>query len=504
MPTNPRGLFLPELVDRKVRPWTKHHVEIRDAAVNLRDAEAWVPEAWTIAQRLARLHELAHVYWTPHSYTKHIARIMTAVGKGADYTACLKLTKMLEENRIDWLLWDRRGIDLRPAREALDWALMPDPANLLHATCIVLQLAWTVWASRGLGKGIPNEPPRRVPDPDVGEYFDKAWKMVADENFELARAIIRGCLKMYANPSNTTRNAVVAELATFFLVEEEDEPEQPPEKPEEKEAQKEAKEKHEQHEKEKEAEETGIGAEKALVGQVEYHDHTTSIRRQNVRIVRRMVPVTQGIHLRYTPRLLIDKAIFGQRMLTEGGIMIDGSSSMRWTDDDMKLLVERLPAVTVGLYSGHDQPGLGQEVIGRICTLAKNGKFSKFTGIDPGSSGGNAVDLEALRLLAKWPAPRLWLSDGQVCGGLHQGPCDHHSHVSFPMMQYYGNLIHECDRVMKQYGILRVPNRDVMAKLLKREPVILYRNCQISPGEPHYDPKLYPPDMRSEPARFQL
>jgi hypothetical protein len=32
-------------------------------------------------------------------------------------------------------------------------------------------------------------------------------------------------------------------------------------------------------------------------------------------------------------------------------------------------------------------------------------------------NGGNDVDYEALKLLAKWPAPRLWLSDGQVCGG---------------------------------------------------------------------------------------
>jgi hypothetical protein len=132
------------------------------------------------------------------------------------------------------------------------------------------------------------------------------------------------------------------------------------------------------------------------------------------------------------PRWMLDKSIFAQRMLTEGGIMIDGSGSMKWTDNDMKLLIDKLPAVTVGLYSGAHgtNPQTGESIYGRICTIAKNGKFAKFTGRDPGTRVGNEVDYEALQLLAKWPEPRLWLSDGIVCGGLHHGPCPHPEHLS--------------------------------------------------------------------------
>jgi hypothetical protein len=501
----PKGLFLPELVDRKVRPWKKRIVDIREASVDLKHAEANVPEAYTPAQRLARLHELAHVKWSPTNWPKIAANVAGVVGEGADLTACMKISKMLEENRIDWLLWDRRGIDLRPAREVLDWAQMPDPGSLLQAAGMVMQLAWTVWASRGLGKGIPNEPPARVPDPATGEYFDKAWKIVTDESHELAVAIIRGCLRMYHDPRPKTRNAVAAELAAFFKREPEPE-EMPPEKAEEKAAQAEAKEAIEKAEAKEEEEESGMGADPHQVGQVIYHDHTTAIRRQNTRIVRRMIPVGQGIHLRFAHRYLIDKAVFGERRLTEGGIMIDGSGSMHWSDKDMQELVERLPAVTVGIYSGSDTVRAGSGiVIGKICTIAKGGRFAKFTGLDPGSDGGNAVDFEALSLLARWPSPRLWLSDGYVCGGRYSGLlCEHPHHHTVSWYRVYGRLHEMCDLLMRQHNILRVPDRETMSKLLKREPVTLYKSSIPAPDSRNFSAIDWPSDIRAQPTRFQL
>jgi hypothetical protein len=148
--------FAPELIELQGRSWDVEEVEIIQASVDLVNAKARVPQARTPAQKLARKHEGGHVKYTPGPGRKHgdwpssIARVMEKVGPTADYDACVKLSKMLEENRIDWLLWDRHKIDLRPAREVLDWGQMPDPDTLLQATGIVLQLAWTVWASRGL------------------------------------------------------------------------------------------------------------------------------------------------------------------------------------------------------------------------------------------------------------------------------------------------------------------------------------------------------------------
>lgn len=510
-----RGLFLPELVELQGRGWDITEVEIRNASVDLVHARANVPRAYTPAQQLARLHELGHVKYSPGPGKKHgdwptsIAHVMSRVGETADYEACLKLSKMLEENRIDWLLWNRHEIDLRPAREVLDWAQMPDPDTLLQAVGIVLQLAWTVWASRGLGKGIPNEPPARSPDPATGEYFDKAWKMVVDANEDLAHAVIKGCLQMYRKPGDATREKVAAELATFFPREVKEEPDQPPEKPAEKQAQEEAEREEQEAEEQREKEATGAGSEITAVGHVQYHDHTATIKRQNARIIRRAVPVSQGINARFAHRWMLDKSIFAQRMLTEGGIMIDGSGSMEWKEEDMRLLLEKLPAVKVGLYSEAygENPKTGETIYGRICTLAQNGRFAKFTGRDPGTEVGNHVDYEALQLLAKWPEPRLWLSDGIVCGGIHSEFCGHRHHTK-GWYGSYGKLHEMCNAFMKAHRILRVPDRETMHKLLKRERVTLYRTTRgvPKPGTLFDDQAdhYWPPDVRPEPVTFQL
>jgi hypothetical protein len=509
-----KGLFFPELVEKLGRSWTVEEVEIRNAAVNTEEAKARVPRAHTPAQQLARLHELGHVKYSPNGTTNKsqgwmasIGRVMETVGEGADFDACMKLSKMLEENRIDWLLWSKHEIDLRPAREVLDWAQMPDPDTLLDAAGIVLQLAWTVWASRGLGKGIPNEPPKRETDPATGEYFDKAWKLIVDTNRELAHAIIQGCLKMYTRPTHAGREMVAAELAEFFKKEPKQE-EQPPVKPEEKQAQEAAEQEERQQEQEQEDQETGAAAEISVHDQVEYHDHTTSIRRSNVRIVRRSVPVGVGVNLKYAHRYMLDKQVFAERRLTEGGIMIDGSSSMHWADDDMRILIETLPAVTVGIYSGAEGMYRGKEIIGRICTLAKQGRFAKFTGRDPGTVGKNAVDWEALKLLAKWPGPRLWLSDGLVNSPIYYGRCKHPHHHTRGLYAAHAKYHEMCTAWMKAHGILRVPDADTMHKLLKRQRVTLYRSTRPAYGLEDrggwFRPEAWPDDIRPEPVSFQL
>jgi hypothetical protein len=505
-------LFMPELLEPEPGPWEVNEVDIQDSAVDTKNRRAWVPKAHTPSQRLARLHEGGHVKYSPRDWEKRILRAMAQakamLGKNVDPNAVEKIQKMLEENRIDWILWDRHSIDLRPARETLDWGKMPDPPHVLYALGMCLQLAWTVWASRGLGSkaGLSNPPPARATDPDTGEYFDKCWGLIAEENEPLCRAMIRGCMRMYTNPTHDMRDQVAAELATFFPLEEEEKEKQPAPKKEEQEAQDKAERREQEHAEYLDDLETGVGSEIHTEGRIQYHDHTATVRRPSMRIARRAIPVSQGIGLRFPHRYFTDKGIFAQRLLTEAGIMIDGSSSMSWTDEDMKLLMEKLPAVKIGLYSGvHSvRNAAGQPIVGRICILAKDGRFARFDGKDKEMDGSNEVDYEALQLLAKWPKPRLWLSDGFVCGGLHSGPPKYH-----PEMGYYNHRdgrIHElCNAWMKAHEIYRVPNQATMHKLLKREKVRLYRTTTPHPE----DTQIYGDvsdqfPVKCEPVVFQL
>jgi len=315
-----RYLGLPELIEPEPGAWTIHSVDIRQSSVDTTNREANVPEPHTPAQRLARMHEWGHVKHSPSPFQPNgnwpvvflrVTEIATSErGVTPDPNAVQRLSKMLEENRIDWLLWSRYGIDLRPAREVLDWSVWPDPDTLLDAICLCLQLAWTVWASRGLSRKISNLPPPRSPDPATGECFDKHWKYLTDENKDLAMAMIAGCLAMYEDPTDDRRNRVAAELATFFPAQIQEKEEQPPEKPEEREKQREAKRREQERDEEEDKQETGAGAAVQTKGRIEYHDHTTAIRRPSMRIARRSVPVSQGIHFKYAHRYMLDKAVF--------------------------------------------------------------------------------------------------------------------------------------------------------------------------------------------------
>jgi hypothetical protein len=507
-------------------PWTVHRVDIRESAVDTENNIAWVPEAFTPAQQLARFHEWGHVKHSPGSgraqgtWRQVCANIMGRVSEEVtpDPRAVLHIAKMLEENRIDWILWDRYGIDLRQAREVLDWKLMPDPEDTLMSLGACLQLAWTVWASRGLGKGIPNPPPKRAPDPETGEYFDKCWKYLINENLDLAKAMIRGCLEMYSNPTPARRNQVAAELATYFPLEQIEEPKPPPTKPEEQKEQEEAEQQEREHEEYLDKQETGVGGEVEQYSGVQVHDHTANIRRPTMRVARRHVPVPQGINVRDPHRYMMDRSVFGQRLLTEGGLMIDGSGSMRWNNNDMVILMNVLPAIRIGRYSGFgDSDNMYGAMIGkvntnkpyaRICILAKNGRFARFDAPDTGSNDGNMADFEALRLLATWPKPRLWLSDGMVCGGVNQGDSLHHPPVGF--FQGWGKLHEMCDSWMKRHDILRVPDRETMHKLLKRQRVTLYRTT-VSPtpwlkehGLIYGTENIWPEGVNPEPITFTL
>ncbi len=102
-----------------------------------------------------------------------------------------------------------------------------------------------------------------------------------------------------------------------------------------------------------------------------------------------------------------DKQVFRTRR-GGGTILIDCSGSMSWDWDELKKAIKRFPTLCIAVYSGRDSSG-------RLCIIGKDGRWADF---DPSHmSGGNEVDLEALTWLSSQKGPRVWLSDGCICGG---------------------------------------------------------------------------------------
>jgi hypothetical protein len=381
------------------------------------------------------------------------------------------------------------------------------PTEPYRALGMVLQLAWTVWGSKGLST-IADAPPPRTPDPAAVEFFDACWSVVEDYNDQILPAMIRACLKMYEQPTNRMRNEIAAELSTFFPpVQQEEKPDLPPLKPEEQAKQDEAKKDEEAREQKKEEEAHGAGAEPQEQGHWEIHDHTTSIKRPSMRIARKERPVFAGVKFTFMHRYMLDKAVFAQRLLTEGGIMIDGSGSMNWTDEDMELVLSKMPAVWIGKYNGANKYTDKGRIYGRVCILAKNGLFAKHMGRrESDSTQGNEVDLEALKMLATWPKPRLWLSDGLVCGGKFDDRPVYHPGMG-GWIERHGVLAEKCNQVMRSGEILRVPDLETMHRLLRRERVTLYGSCVSSDAkglrDMGYDARAWLP-WRELPVTFCL
>ncbi len=102
-----------------------------------------------------------------------------------------------------------------------------------------------------------------------------------------------------------------------------------------------------------------------------------------------------------------DKQVFRTRR-SGGTILIDCSGSMSWDWEELKKAIKRFPTLCIAVYSG-------QGGSGRLCILGKDGRWAD---LDPSHmSGGNEVDLEALTWLSAQKGPRVWLSDGYICGG---------------------------------------------------------------------------------------
>jgi len=129
------------------------------------------------------------------------------------------------------------------------------------------------------------------------------------------------------------------------------------------------------------------------------------------REARRVRPSDMGAVPRYMHRLLTDQRVFGRRRKKkafEGTVLIDCSGSMHLTADMVDEILRRWPAVTVATYAGMGETG-------QMWIIAKKGKRASKDRIKP-PGGGNVVDGPCLDWLAKQRMPRVWISDGGVTG----------------------------------------------------------------------------------------
>ncbi len=135
-------------------------------------------------------------------------------------------------------------------------------------------------------------------------------------------------------------------------------------------------------------------------------------------------------------RLTTDGRVFGARLPRPGGgtVLIDQSGSMNLDPAEVLALMEMYPGVQVATYAGSGNRG-------QLRIIARNGRrASEADCFHPW--GSNVVDGPALEWLASQPGPRIWVSDGYVtgCGDQANSP----------------QLLLEAGEIMHRGGIRRV------------------------------------------------
>ncbi len=221
---------------------------------------------------------------------------------------------------------------------------------------------------------------------------------------------------------------------------------------------------------------------------IDIHRHTAT------RVARKLPgrggarPSDNGPRLAYARRLYQDGRVLARTGRTGGGILVDGSGSMAWSQSTVDQAVAVLPGLWVGWYSLHQsalalytqRDGRAEEHSGgvagayerlrraapywaRLCVIAEKGRVAEYR---PGAesmyhSGGNEVDADCLAYFARaCQGPRIWVSDGQVYGAP--------GHAA------------QCTRIMRQYNIVRVLTVDEAVRYLEGKPVMGYRDCSAT------------------------
>lgn len=104
-----------------------------------------------------------------------------------------------------------------------------------------------------------------------------------------------------------------------------------------------------------------------------------------------------------------------QAVRHQGGCtLIDGSGSMRFTEQTIRDLMLSAPAQTIAYYQGYGHPD-AEGYVGVLYIVAKDGMM--YEGRLPHAGGGNDVDKWAIEYLTQQEQPWVFVTDGHFCGG---------------------------------------------------------------------------------------
>lgn len=156
-------------------------------------------------------------------------------------------------------------------------------------------------------------------------------------------------------------------------------------------------------------------------------------------------------------RLTTDRKVFNVKATTLGGsLMIDFSGSMSWNEQDVREVIDLLPAANIAGYTGYGYKI--DDCDGMIEIIAKDGKLNTKAIDNLYEHGYNSVDLQALKWLAEQPEPRIWISDQQVVGVGSDG-----SARNLPL-----TLRHEIAQYMIKNNIIPIKAKELVKGLAKQ------------------------------------
>lgn len=458
--------FLAEALDPGDNPWVTHETPPINSAVDLANHVAYIPRARTRASEQIRLHEAAHISHTEQHEHEHQRRT--------------DICKMLEEVRVDHLLLQQRGLDVRNRMDDFDLETrLTQTKNdkLLNRLLEYLQFSYVATS--------PSV------SPEVINYAQQMFLTLPANLQAMCRNALGGLIRL---PTVDERERHAQIIDAFF-----EPPAPPPAQPmrlkpsvmeeinrqiteeitdqRKKEAAEQAAKNRTKKVAEKytvpeldPTEEAKLGnpggdGSKPRLGGAEIHDHIA----RNPMVSHVKAPFTRtgrGLVPEFMENYCIDKRIY--RTEHRGGVIVlDCSGSM---SPNFSLITEQMkefPNLVVlsyqSTYSYGNEPF---PVNGRICVHARSGKIDPHFRREPGTAGGNSVDLEALMYGARFKGPRVWVSDGLAHGG------NYDTGMTGLSTRYESGLHTKIREVMQQEHYIRVETlKDALAWVTRSGPV---------------------------------
>lgn len=473
--------FWPEALDPdEGAVWTVKESAAIDSCVALLDKVANVPRARTRAMEQIRFHELAHVAYTDeHDHDG---------GRLYD-----QLCRMLEEVRVDAILLYDQQIDVRNRHDDFDWSQTDVPTKQPESAVWFLQTAVHTTKSDC--------------SPDVTAFNKACFDRMHPKLQRLTQGAVKGIL---ARRDRETREFWARKLYEYFT---------PPVAPKtappikgEVIAEIRAQEREEKEEEQEKAEyDLNKGRKPQLAppraapeldpndesdlkshsfgsarsyGKAEIHDHL--VRQGKWNFVK--APFTRtgrGIVPEFMENYCIDKRIY--RTEHRGGIMvIDTSGSMHPNWPLIERQMQDFPNLVVISYRSVTRDGERHGFTGRICVHARSGRIDPHFRAEPGTIGGNAVDVEALEYGAKFKGPRIWVSDGRATGGVYD--TDGYGYINFNSA-----LQIRVRHVMNHHRYIRVLNLESALRWVAQSGQVEYATV----GMLETEDSALPPGIRS-------